>query len=267
MAPIYSNNLYQPRDRSNICKAAGVKVVPSVAVVQIAQKAGFDALFIDMEHSTLSIYNVSQLCTAGLLAGITPLVRVPHQCGNGMVQKVLDGGAMGVIFPHIDSRSDAEAAVSISKYPPWGKRSMTGQLPQFSMVTRPVQQVVDESNANGSAVIVMMETGLSLENADTIASTPGVDVLLVGSSDLCIDLGISGQFESDQFRAALETVNNSCKNHKKLFGIAGIYEDSSTLSWAIKNLDVRFMLGQYDASIVSKGFKQCAESMKQLERL
>lgn len=75
-----------------------------MAVVQIAQQAGFDALFIDLEHSTLSIHDASQLCTTALLAGVTPFVRVPHQCGNGLVQRVLDGGAMGVIFPHVSNR-------------------------------------------------------------------------------------------------------------------------------------------------------------------
>lgn len=76
----------------------------SPTVVQVARAAGFDALFVDLEHSTLSLDEASRLCTAGLLAGITPFVRVPHQCGNGFVQRVLDGGAMGVIFPHISSR-------------------------------------------------------------------------------------------------------------------------------------------------------------------
>jgi len=73
--------------------------------VQIAQKAGFEALFIDLEHSTLSINDASQLCTTALLAGVTPFVRVPYQCGDGLVQRVLDGGAMGVIFPHVSHRS------------------------------------------------------------------------------------------------------------------------------------------------------------------
>ena len=87
-----------------IHQAFGIKLTPSASVVQIAKAAGFDSLFIDLEHSTLSVNDAGQLCTAGLLAGITPFVRVPHQCGNGFVQRVLDGGAMGVVFPHISTR-------------------------------------------------------------------------------------------------------------------------------------------------------------------
>lgn len=71
------------------------------AVVQLAHNGGFDALFIDLEHSSLSLDDASQHCVAALPLGITPFVRVPYQCGFGFVQRVLDGGAMGVVFPHI----------------------------------------------------------------------------------------------------------------------------------------------------------------------
>lgn len=82
----------------------GIRFVNNTQVVHLAANAGFNALFIDLEHSTLSIQDSSQHCIVGLQLGITPFVRVPYQCGNGFVQKVLDGGAMGVIFPHIHGR-------------------------------------------------------------------------------------------------------------------------------------------------------------------
>jgi hypothetical protein len=73
--------------------------------VQLAKNAGYDSVFIELEHSTLSIDDASNLSGAALSIGITPFVRVPYQCGNGFVQKVMDAGAMGVIFPHVSSRS------------------------------------------------------------------------------------------------------------------------------------------------------------------
>lgn len=68
----------------------------------MAKAAGYDSLLIDLEHTTLSIAEGSALSMAGLASGITPFVRVPYQCGNGFVQRVLDNGAMGVVFPHCD---------------------------------------------------------------------------------------------------------------------------------------------------------------------
>ena len=76
---------------------------PTSEIVSIAKDADYDSLFIELEHSSFSLSQASQLFAAGITSGITPLVRVPHQCGNGFVQRVLDGGAMGVIFPHISS--------------------------------------------------------------------------------------------------------------------------------------------------------------------
>lgn len=67
----------------------------------IAKSAGYDSLFVELEHSTLSLGTASSICTAALSASITPFVRVPYQCGDGFIQRVLDGGAMGIIVPHI----------------------------------------------------------------------------------------------------------------------------------------------------------------------
>lgn len=69
--------------------------------MHIAKAAGYDSLFIDLEHTAMTIKDANQLCITANSAGITPFVRVPHQCGNGFVQRVLDVGAMGIIVPHI----------------------------------------------------------------------------------------------------------------------------------------------------------------------
>ena len=63
--------------------------------------AGYDSLFIDLEHTALTIKDANQLCITAISAGIVPFVRVPHECGLGFMQKVLDVGAMGIIVPHI----------------------------------------------------------------------------------------------------------------------------------------------------------------------
>ena len=102
-----TNNLQKCFASNTLCKAFGIKISTNPQIVLLARNGGFDCLFIDMEHAWLTHGEVSNLCTTALLAGITPFVRVPHQCGNGFVQRVLDGGAMGVIFPHIHSAGRA----------------------------------------------------------------------------------------------------------------------------------------------------------------
>lgn len=90
-------------------QAFGIRLTTNTQVVQLARNAGFDSLFIDLEHSSLSVGEAGALCRAGLADDVTPIVRVPHQCGNGFTQRVLDGGAMGVIFPHIQSAGTCTA--------------------------------------------------------------------------------------------------------------------------------------------------------------
>ncbi|KAL1980122.1 hypothetical protein VTN96DRAFT_4635 [Rasamsonia emersonii] len=259
------NNLIAKVAAGQLCKAFGIRLYPNPQVVQLAKNAGFDSLFIDLEHSTLSVDDASQLCCAGILGGITPFVRVPYQCGNGLIQRVLDGGAMGVIFPHIHTAQDAKAAVTISKYPPLGTRSMTGQLPVFSLKPTPPDQVIKESNASASSVILMIETKDAIERIDEIAAVDGVDALLIGSNDLAIELGVQGGFQTAVFGSALEAVSNACRRHGKIMGLAGIYDNYEIQNWAINTLNVRFLLCQQDSGLIAGGAAKCIAALPRVE--
>lgn len=162
--------------------------------------------------------------------------------------------------------ADAQAAVRISKYPPQGIRSMTGQLPVFSLATQPLDTIIHESNKSASAVMLMIETADSIENIDKIAQVSGVDVLLIGSNDLSIELGVPGQFESSKFRSALERVSQAAKKYNKIFGLAGIYDRSDIHDWAINQLGARFVLGQQDSGILAKGAKSCALALAEVQQ-
>ncbi|KAL7933029.1 Pyruvate/Phosphoenolpyruvate kinase-like domain-containing protein [Trichoderma chlorosporum] len=261
MAAIMENALLKQIAAGRLCKAFGIRLVTNPQIVQLARNAGFDCLFIDLEHSTISIDESSRLCMAGLHTGITPFVRVPYQCGDGFIQRVQDAGAMGIIFPHIHNKGDAKAAVSIAKYPPFGKRSMTGQLPLFSLQPTPIPVVVEKSNSTGSTVILMIETLESIRNIDEIAATEGVDLLLIGANDLSIELSVPGQFESQTFKEALEAVSGACKRFHRIMGLAGIYDNPSFYRWAVDELGVRFILGQQDSGILAKYGKECCTSL------
>lgn len=80
-----------------------MKSFPVPETVHLAKIAGYDTLFIDLEHTTISTKEASHLCMTALALGITPFVRVPHQSGNGIIQRVLDAGAMGFVTPHVDT--------------------------------------------------------------------------------------------------------------------------------------------------------------------
>ena len=147
----------------------------------------------------------------------------------------------------------ARKAVKMCKYPPMGTRSMTGLLPLFGMKPLPLDEIISFSNGTGSTIFAMIESRGAVEEAEEIAAVEGVDVLLVGSVDLSVDCGIGGQFDSPTFRELMEKVADACKKHGKVFGVAGISDDSKTQDWLINTLGARFFLAQMDLTLISAG--------------
>jgi 2-keto-3-deoxy-L-rhamnonate aldolase RhmA len=141
---------------------------------------------------------------------------------------------------------------------------MTGQLPLFSLQPTPTQRIVDETNAHASSVILMIETADSVANVEDIASVDGVDVLLIGSNDLAIELRVPGQFTSTEFRSALEKVSAACRKFGKTFGLAGIYDAPEIQRWALQELGAAFMLVQQDSGLLSAAGKKAADAVSML---
>ena len=112
--------------RGEVVASMTVRLIRGIEIARIAKTAGFDSLYVDLEHGSFSLETTSQICIAALEAGVTPLVRVPSVAE---VSRVLDGGALGVIAPHVQSADDARRYVTEAKFPPLGYRSAAGPLP------------------------------------------------------------------------------------------------------------------------------------------
>lgn len=138
---------------------------------------------------------------------------------------------------------------------------MTGQLPVFRLRPTPTEKIITKTNAHASSVILMIETKDSIKNIDEIASVAHVEVLLIGSNDLSIELGVAGQFQSEIFRSALESVSAACKKHDKVFGLAGIYDTPELQNWALNKLGARFILAQQDSGLIAGAGKKCVEAI------
>ncbi|RKK07378.1 hypothetical protein BFJ66_g16927 [Fusarium oxysporum f. sp. cepae] len=260
------NVLYTKASAGRLCKALVLRLVTNPLVVQFAKNANFDVCWIEMEHSTYSIGEASALASAAMMAGMTPIVRVPYQCGMGYVQQVLDSGAMAVVFPHIDTAAEAKAAVKMCKFPPYGKRSLWLQQAAVGLRAMPMQIMTDEVNSRASAVGVMIESEESIPNVDAIAAVEGVDILIVGCIDLSSTMGIPGQVDAPKFRAALEAVSAACQRHNKVFGLAGNYTDLKFQDWVINTLGVRLILAHVDSNLISIGAMECAQRIATIDR-
>lgn len=111
----------------------------------------------------------------------------------------------------------------------------------------------------------MIENKAAVDRVDEIASVDGVDVLLVGSNDLAVKLGVPGDFCNDEFRDALSSVSAAWKKHGKIMSLAGIYDQPDIHEWAIYTLGVRFLLDQQDLGLIAGGAIKCLASLIEAE--
>ena len=121
--------------------------------------------------------------------------------------RVLDCGAMGIVFPHVDNAKTAEKLVSFCLFPPKGHRSMTGLLPQLDFKQSPISEVASVINDN-MLIVIMLESPEAIKNVENIAAVPGVDVILIGTNDLCMEMGIPGDYSNPKIKEAYKKVIN-----------------------------------------------------------
>src|ERR1700716_3798323 len=118
---IVRNSVKEKLARNEIVASMTVRLVRGIEIAQIAKTAGFDMFYIDIEHSSFSLDITGQICLAALSARITPMVRVPSNTSE-YISRVLDGGALGVIAPHIGSAEEGGAGVQAAQVFPPGER-------------------------------------------------------------------------------------------------------------------------------------------------
>src|SRR5258708_34826357 len=160
----------------------------TVEIARMARTAGFDPLYVDIEHSSFSLDTCGQICMAALEAGIAPFVRVPANTPD-YVSRVLDGGALGVIAPHIRSADEAKAVVSAAKFPPLGERSNAGGLPHLHFRSFPAAEACAALN-DATMVVVQFESAAALDRAEEIVAVDGGGMVLPRPNDLVPGWGI-----------------------------------------------------------------------------
>jgi 2-keto-3-deoxy-L-rhamnonate aldolase RhmA len=240
----------------------GLRLARTLDAPMVAAAAGFDAVYIDLEHSPISLETASTLCIGSAALGLTPLVRVPGH-GEEWVARALDGGAQGVIVPGVSSRAEAEQAVAAARFPPAGRRSVMGATPALGYRPVPLAQVNETLNRE-TLVIPMIETAEGVAAAREIASVAGVDLLLVGANDLSTALGVPGELRHAKMKSAVQAVAAACRQAGKPLGMGGIRSDAE-LQRELVDLGARLFLAGTDVGYLASAARQDADALRRLE--
>ncbi len=161
---------------------------PSIEIAAQAADMGFDFLWIEMEHSPITLETARNMILATRGFRAMPFIRVPV-VELWTAKRVMDMGALGVIFPFVSSAQTARIAAEACKYPPGGLRGSGAGLATFRW---PAPGGYYEFADKNIVVVTNIEDIAAIENIDAIAATPGIDVLFVGTSDLSFSLGLRG---------------------------------------------------------------------------
>jgi 4-hydroxy-2-oxoheptanedioate aldolase len=226
---------------------AGWLSIPSGYSAEVMAKAGYDALTVDMQHGVQDYHSLVACFQAMTPQGPVPMARVPWN-EPGMIGKVLDAGAAGIICPMINTPDDARALVTAMRYPPLGARShgpiRAGTYGEAGTYYK---------TANDDVICMpMIETAQAVANINEILDVPGVDAVYIGPGDLGLSMGLAPAMdrEEPEILKHYETVLIACE---KRAIYAGLHTANASYAARMMQMGFRFVVLASDSGIMLRG--------------
>ena len=212
------------------------------AIAEIMSKSGFDWIAVDLEHSVITLREAEELIRIISLSGVVPLVRLSSN-DHVQIKRVMDAGSHGVIIPMVNSKDDAEKAISSVYYPPRGSRGVglaraQGYGAEFNNYREWLEQ--------DAIVIVQIEHIKAVENLESILSVDGIDGYIIGPYDISASLGVPGQFDHPNVVGALKRIRDVSSQMAITGGIHVIEPDTNEV---IRRIDEGFRFLAYSLDI------------------
>jgi 4-hydroxy-2-oxoheptanedioate aldolase len=243
-------NMIRTRWNEGRCATLGWLAIPNAFTAEVMARQGFDALCVDMQHGLIDYGDLWPMLQAVSQTSTTPIVRVPsHE--PGLLMKVLDAGAYGVVVPLVNDAAEAAAVVSVCRYPPVGTRSI-GPI-------RAMHYAGPDYPARANdeiLVLAMIETRAGLDAVDEIAAVHGLDGLYIGPNDLAYALGLqpTGTDSEDPVHlAACDRILQAAHRHGKR-AVMHCYSGGFAARAAARGFDM-VMLGS-DLGCLTGGVKK-----------
>ena len=259
---VLRNPVKEKLARGEVVSSMTVRLIRTIEIARVAKTAGFDMLYIDLEHSPLSIDATGQICLACLDAGVMPAVRVPANTPE-YIGRVLDSGALGIIAPHVRSAAEAREVVKAAKFPPLGERGNIAPLPHLQYRSFPAVEALTTMN-DATMVIVQFEAAQAVENADEIIAVDGVDIVLIGLNDYLADIGLTGQYDHPKVRECYGRVIEACRKHGKHCGVGGLASRPDLMAEYVR-MGARYVSTGTDIAFLLDAATQRARQIKEIK--
>jgi 4-hydroxy-2-oxoheptanedioate aldolase len=221
--------------------------MPSVPMMQLLARAGFDWLVVDMEHGPISVETAHAMIAATAGTPTAPLARVPENL-PWLAKTVLDAGAFGIVYPQVNTGAEAAAAVRAVRYPPEGQR-MWGPFYAPARFGLPIPDYVRRAN-DELVTVVLVEHPAAVANIEEIVAVPGIDLAVIGTFDLSIAMGRPGQPDHPEVQAAVAQAERAIlAGGVALGGVAG----SPAQARQLADRGYRALVLGFDWTLVERG--------------
>jgi 2-keto-3-deoxy-L-rhamnonate aldolase RhmA len=228
------------------------------ALIPVLAGAGYDFLVVDQEHGPAGHLDVQNLVLASKNVEMDIIVR-SAKISYEYIAKLLDMGAHGLMVPHVDTWEQAQNVIKWSKYPPVGDRSYgMRRFLSKHIDFKNAADYIAEANENTS-IFIQVESPESAAVVDDLLTIKYIDGVIIGPSDLTMNLGIIGQYESEKFTGIAEKVLRSCKKHEKAFGIH-FGDINLTRKWHEKGMNI--LLHSNVSGLIRKMGTQVVDNLK-----
>jgi 2-keto-3-deoxy-L-rhamnonate aldolase RhmA len=233
----------------------GIRNARTAEIVRIAKTAGFGVVWIDLEHSSISIDCAGQIIGSAADLGMEAWVRIPER-DYGVIGRLLDGGATGIVAPRVETAEEAQKVVDAARFPPRGQRSQIALLPQAKYRRMSAAELMRCADI-ATTVHILIESAEGVRNADAIAAIDGVDILHIGMNDLSVDLGHVDQLRHADMLDACKRVIDAAHGHGKLAVVGG--SSDPTLVVELLNAGaVPVVFAAIDTDVLAAGLSQRA---------
>lgn len=228
-------------------------------IAYVLAAAGFDFFVVDTEHGAAGMETVQRICRAARSAGIVPLVRVTD-ITYALIARTLDAGALGLMVPHVETAADAREIVRCAKYPPVGERGFGLRSAVTDYSGASVPEAIAWSNTE-TMLMAQVESSRCLDNLDEIAAVPGIDVLLVGPTDLSISLGVPGQLLHATMQAAYRRVAETAVRHAIA---AGLHPSDLAVVQYGRTVGMRCLMYSSEVRLLLGAARQAVQALREV---